>query len=239
VLQIRAFKAVTKEGLALVSGRTKDSKKEGKMSIDIRTANDLTRGQESAVLIKIAEQTGIENIEDAVKTFLRGTVEIVVKKILDMVGTTTTSATTEKFVAQEKFCKDSKEVKFYGIWDNFTEWFLAGNGKIEEPLSEQELRYGNLTKGSVDGPIIEELGGEAKAVATLTELYDLLTKQANGEDGVLLTNGYANIFYIKDISGVLRAVGVDWTGDGWGASANFVENPCVWSAGYRVFSRNS
>lgn len=160
-------------------------------------------------------------------------------ELLDYLGTTTTLATTQKFVAKYKFRKDSKEVKFYGIWDNFTNRFLAGNGKIEEPLGEQVLRYGNLTKNSVDGPIIEELGGEAKAETTLTELYDLLKKQANGEDGDLLTNGYANIFYIRDIEGVLRAVRVYWFDCGWDVYASSVGRPYVWHAGSRVFSRNS
>lgn len=163
--------------------------------------------------------------------------------ILNWLGTTKTSATTKKFVAKDKFTKDSKEVKFYfyGIWNNFTNWFLAGDSKTEEPLGEQELRYGNLIKISADSPIIEELGGEAKAETTLTELYDLLKKQANGEEGVLLINdGYANIFYIRDTAGVLRAVYVFWHGgDGWCVRAYSVEDSLEWLAGCRVFFRNS
>lgn len=194
--------------------------------------NNLDLGTIEAVFNKLGGMEGA-------KAFLRGAVEIVVKKILDTLGTTTTSATTEKFVARDKFRKDSKEVKFYGIWDNFTNWFLAGTGKIEEPIGAQTLRYGKLTKSSVDGPIIEELGGEAKAETTLTELYDLLKKQANGEDGVLLTNGYANIFYIRDASGVLRGVNVHWFDDGWGVGASPVDDPSEWFGGCQVFSRNS
>jgi hypothetical protein len=182
--------------------------------------------------------------EEMVDALIQGRAKLEVKliQILNWLGTTTTSATTEKFVAKEKFVKDSKEVKFYGIWDNFTNWFLADDGKIEDPISEQMLRYGNLTTSSVDGLIIEELGGEAKAETTLSELYDLLKKQAKGEAGEagdLLTNGYANIFYIKDTSSVLRAVGVDWFVVGWSVSAFSVENSFDWNAGGRVFSRNS
>ena len=179
--------------------------------------------------------------EEMVDALIQGRAKLEVKliQILNWLGTTTTSATTEKFVAKEKFVKDSKEVKFYGIWDNFTNWFLADDGKIEEPINEQTLRYGNLTKSSVDGPIIEELGGEAKAETTLSELYDLLKKQAKGEEGDLLTNGYANIFYIKDTSGVLRAVSVRWGGGGWSVYAYSIEPSDDWVAGSRVFSRNS
>ena len=176
--------------------------------------------------------------EEMVDALIQGRAKLEVKliQILNWLGTTTTSATTEKFVAKEKFVKDSKEVKFYGILDNFTNWFLADDGKIEDPISEQMLRYGNLTTSSVDGLIIEELGGEAKAETTLSELYDLLKKQAKGEAGDLLTNGYANIFYIKDTSSVLRAVFVFSRGDGWLVYAFSVGGSAGWRAGRRVFS---
>lgn len=177
--------------------------------------------------------------EEAAMAFLRGVFEVVRVKLLDILGTVKTLATTEKFVAKQKFVKDSKEIKFYGIWDNFTAWFLPGDGKIEEHVGEQMLSYGNLTKGSVDGPIIEELGGEAKAETTLSAIYGLLLKQPKGEEGALLTNGYANIFYVRDTSGVLRAVHVGWDDDGWGVGAYSVENAGEWFAGYRVFSANS
>jgi hypothetical protein len=103
--------------------------------------------------------------EEMVDALIQGRAKLEVKlvQILNWIGTTTISATTERFVGKDKFRKDSKEVKFYGIWNNFTEWFLSGNGKIEEPIDEKELRYGKLIKSFVDGPIVEELGGEAKA----------------------------------------------------------------------------
>ena len=177
--------------------------------------------------------------EEAAMAFLRGFYEVVRVKILDIIGTVKTSATTQKFVAKQKFVKDSKDIKFYGIWDNFTAWFLAGDGKIEASVGEQTLSYGNLTKASVDGPIIQELGGEAKVETTLSAIYDLLLKQPKGEEGVLLVNGYANIFYVKDINGVLRAVLVYWNACGWSVYAISVEDTNEWIAGYRVFSANS
>jgi hypothetical protein len=83
------------------------------------------------------------------------------------------------------------------------------------------------------------LGGEAKVETTLTELWDMLKKQPKGEDGDLLINGYANIFYIKDAEGVLRAVLVHWFAAGWFVSADSVELSLEWSAGYRGFCCNS
>lgn len=35
---------------------------------------------------------------------------------------------------------------------------------------------------------------------------------------------------------VLRAVNVNWNGDGWNVNANSVTNPNEWNAGNRVFS---
>jgi hypothetical protein len=200
-------------------------------------SKDYTAGQLNTMIKELIKEVG----ENGPNLLLQGKLKIKVIKesILNWLGTTTTSATTEKFVSMDKFVKDSKEVKFYAIWGNFTNWFLTDDGKIEEPISEQTLRYGNLTNNSIDGPIIEELCGEAKAETTLSELYDLLKKQPKGEDGDLLTNGRANIFYIKDRSVVLRAVRVDWDDGGWVVCAYSVEDPDEWNAGNRVFSRNS
>jgi len=161
------------------------------MNPNIATANDLTRGQESAVLIKIAQQLGVENIQTAIEMFLRGTVEIVFKNIIDWLGTTKTTPTTELFIANYKFKLNGGICSYIG--DNFQSWF---KGRIEDPLGEKELRFGKLTKNSIDGPIIEELGGKAKAETTLTEVHDQMSKQSNGEEGNLLVNGRWNIFYV-------------------------------------------
>ncbi|MDR3582390.1 MAG: hypothetical protein P4L67_03920 [Candidatus Pacebacteria bacterium] len=41
-----------------------------------------------------------------------------------------------------------------------------------------------------------------------------------------------------EATGALRAVNVNWNGDGWNVNANAVTNPNTWNAGNRVFSRN-
>ena len=67
----------------------------------------------------------------------------------------------------------------------------------------------------------------------------LTTKQSKGEDGTLLTNGYANIFYVRDAEGELRAVSVNWHAGyrGWRVSAYSVARQGRWLAGLHVFSR--
>ena len=162
--------------------------------------------------------------------------------ILELVSTVRIAATTGKFVAKKKFVvntKPSAQVKISGIGSNFKTMFLSGPSKVEDPITAQTLRYHKLRQASLDGPIITELGGEAKAETTLSEMFSLMEKQGQGEAGVLLTNGYANIFYIKDLTGVLRSVGLDWYGDGWDVHAREVTVPYGWRDGRRVFSRNS
>ena len=163
--------------------------------------------------------------------------------LLEFVGTVVIPATTIKFVAKDKFVINTKRnapVKISYVGGNFTEWFLCGDGKIEYPISKQTLRYAKLSKASVDGSIIEELGGEAKAETTLFEMFSLMEEQGCGEDGVLLNNSCVNIFYIRDyFAGVLRTVCIHWIVDGWRVYAGFFEYPHGYRAGDLVFSRNS
>jgi len=143
-------------------------------------------------------------------------------------------------VAKEKFVQDvgrNANVKISYLGDNFRSWFLSDDGKIEDPITEQTLRYYKLRRSSVDGPIMAELGIPEEVETTLSEMFCLMEKQKNGESGVLLNNGYANIFYIKDQSGVRRAVRVSWYGDGWIVDADPVDGPYSWGAGRQVFSR--
>jgi hypothetical protein len=163
--------------------------------------------------------------------------------ILELVSTVVIPATTRKFVAKERFVRDigpKAKVKISYLGDTFTEWFSSGDEKIEDPITEQTLRYHKLRQLSVDGPIIAELGGAEKSETTLSEMFSLMEKQGKGEDGVLLNNDYANIFYIKDSALVLRTVCVRWSVvGGWYVFARFVEHPRRWRVGYQVFSRNS
>ncbi len=148
-------------------------------------------------------------------------------------------ANTEKFVAKDNFIVDTSnnaKVKISYLGDNFNEWFLK---KAEEPFPGSTIYGRELNKNSVNSPVLAELGGHEKAETTLTELYTAMKVQPNGEKGALLNNGFANIFYVRDINNILRAVYVLWDGDGWIVGACSVEGPDAWDAGFLVFSRNS
>lgn len=157
--------------------------------------------------------------------------------LLALIGTITISATTTRFVARDKFVvntKDSAPVKISYITDNFNAWFLD---KVEEPMPETTLTFHQLTKRSFDRSIIDELGGETKAETTLAMIYALMERQGGGKDGPLLTNGCANIFYVRSVKGELCVVFVNWYGVGWHVRANFVGNPYGWDDRDRVFAR--
>ncbi|MBI4992088.1 MAG: hypothetical protein HZB99_02615 [Candidatus Harrisonbacteria bacterium] len=139
-----------------------------------------------------------------------------------------------RFVASDHLTTTNKKVKIAYLGDNFRQHFLA---KVEEPQAETELRISKLKKASPEAPILAELGD--KAETTLASIWELLKKQPKGESGKLLTNGYANIFYVRDAKGVLWAVSVRWRSAGWSVDAISVENPYVWYDGFQVFSRNS
>ena len=74
--------------------------------------------------------------------------------ILELVSTIVVNATTGKLVANEKFVRDTGgkagvKISFFG--ENFTSWFLNGDSKTEDPISEQTLRCHKLLQSSVDG----------------------------------------------------------------------------------------
>lgn len=159
--------------------------------------------------------------------------------LLDPVSATVLLATTDRFIARDKFVVNTKNnapVKISGLGSNFKEWLLD---KIEEPKPASTLRPYLLKRSSVDGPIIAELGGEAKSETTLAEIYEIMEMQRNGEDGMMLNDGCANIFYVRDKRSVLRAVSVCWRDVGWYVYARSVESSLEWFGGRHVLSRNS
>ncbi len=163
-----------------------------------------------------------------------------VGKLLESYSKVIIPATTEKFVVKEKFIvniarKDSVKISFIG--NNFSKWFL---GKIEESVTETAVCYAKLTKFSVDGSILIELGNSAEMA--ISQIYWLILQQPKGpkgENGALLTNGYSNIFYVRDVRNVLCDVHVRWYAYGWRVSAYPVVLPHAWGNGDRIFFRNS
>ena len=94
------------------------------------------------------------------------------------------------------------------------------------------LRSFDLTQDAYDRDIKAELPEHHEV--ELWQVANLIEAQMKGEDGPLLTNGYANIFYVAGC-----AVSVHWSAGyrkwrvrGWRLDDG------GWRAGFRVFSRN-
>lgn len=187
----------------------------------------------------------IQNTGEAIDLIIDAVVKRIttvgpVKEILSpVVSAVTVPATTKEFVAKDKFVVDTSQgakVKISYFDDDFKTWFLE---KIEETFSGSTIFGRQLKKNSLDGPILTELGGERVAETSLAELYAAMATQPNGEDGALLNNCRANIFYVPDITGTLRAVLVYWDDGGWRVDAYSVRRLFGWPADGRIFSRNS
>jgi len=157
----------------------------------------------------------------------------------DIIFIATIPAATEQFVARENFIIDTSnnaKVKISCLDSYFELCFIS---KVENPFPGSLIVARQLIKSSVDAPILKELGGNEKAETMLTEIYAMMRMQADGKkDGDLLTDGCANIFYVKDITNTLRAVHVSWHVDGWRVDAYSIEGSSEWHVGHRVFSHN-
>ncbi len=167
--------------------------------------------------------------------------------LLERLKTTIETPAVEEFRAIDHFRitpdKDRKtaEVVIGYIGDNFRNAFLQGDGKIEENIPAGKLQINKLRRASVDGPIIAELGCEALAETTLAEMFHAMKLQGRGQKGALLTNGCANIFYVRDTEGNLWAVCCYWDSayEDWRVGAYSITAPRQWRADSQVFVRDS
>ena len=157
------------------------------------------------------------------------------KKLLRLMSTENVAA-IESFKAGDHFKVDTKKaaVRIAWIGDNFKANFL---GLSEGACESADLKTHKLLQSSLDAPIITELAD--KCEITLGQFFALLSKQGKGESGPLLTNGWANIAYIRDDEGNLWAVYAHWSAgrSGWNVEASSVEYPSGWDDGYQVMSR--
>lgn len=157
--------------------------------------------------------------------YLRGRAEMVIKSILELVSSEIKVSARDKFVIAENFKKGNAGIYYLG--DNFKNWF--GN-KVEENIPAATLTSRRLTQDSVDVPIKAELGKGHETF--LAWLFQMLEDQADGREGELLVNGYANLFYVGG-----RVVYAYWiAGGGWDVGADEVSYPSAWDADDRVFS---
>jgi len=159
------------------------------------------------------------------------------KGVLEFVGTVSIPATSEEFVVRQNFMVQDGYCERIHLVGWFKDWFFS---KTEEPIVQRTLCYYDIRKSANDNHIIAELG-EVKAEISLTEICLLIERQKSRENGALLTNGYRNIFYVRDSHGVLHTVTVWWFHYEWWvcASSLMVDDGSVeWTEVNRVFFHN-
>jgi hypothetical protein len=151
--------------------------------------------------------------------------------LLEPLATTAVSTGAESVIIRDCFTKNTS-VRLSTVFAEFKNRFFD---KTENPKAEVTYRKYKLLRISADGPIIAELGGEGKVEGTFAAAFALLQRQSKGEEGFLQTNGYANIFYVRDKKRAMCAVRIGWATDGWVVDAIAVEDPCAWNGKHEIF----
>jgi hypothetical protein len=129
-----------------------------------------------------------------------------------------------------------------GLWvDSDLKRLVGLQTRSTRPDSDLKPRLLSQEESEV---IMFGLPGTEKWTETLEKAADLgqiagkLAAQPNGEEGELLVNGYANIFFVVGLDGTLRAVYVLWHAGNrkWYVRCIPLNSTYVWQAGHQVFS---
>ncbi len=157
-------------------------------------------------------------------------------KKLALRATVAVEATT-LFVVRDFFkMGDNGQTK---IWmsDAFKEKVLAF---ASNTASSGEVRLDKLelTESMNDSQIIVELGSPTpfSIDGFLSHAKGLILKQPEGEKGDLLTNGYANIFYVTGNDGRTLTVFAYWRDEQWKFHCYGFDEYGIWNAEHCVFS---
>lgn len=117
------------------------------------------------------------------------------------------------------------------VWGSFIS-NIVDKAKGKKKDTKYAVSSFELTKNANDAEIEENL--PKKHLFSETDVCaivaDLIEKQPKGEEGSLLNNGYANLFYTSS-----RVVNVDWRGDRWHVGG-WGRDDRTWDEGGRVFS---
>lgn len=133
-------------------------------------------------------------------------------------------------VTPARECKTAKVVVAY-VSDNIKALI---KGRSEPDEKKAGIRIHKLCKASIDALILAELGENVKM--GFNRVFQMLEKQGHGQEGDLLVDGRANIFYIE---GTDWAVFCRWSSDlgGWSFGGDLILRLCTWDAGSQVVSR--
>lgn len=162
------------------------------------------------------------------KKFLRGlNPPASAGSVLNFHENITTWPLTKRFARREFF----KTRTGLCLWSDM-ERVLSRTQDVEPTGTTTLLSSFDLTRNAYDREIKAEL--PERHEVELWQIAELIDRQKNGEDGALLTNGRANIFYVAGF-----AVHVDWSAGHreWRVLA-WALGDSRWNEGCRVFYSN-
>ncbi|MDP3881014.1 MAG: hypothetical protein Q8Q32_02440 [bacterium] len=137
----------------------------------------------------------------------------------------------KRFSADATFFAKESVLKIAFLSDHFR---AAFSGKEEQVTGEKPQAF-SMPRTMTDSAIIADLGGVRATEISLSQVWEMLLRQPKGEEGLLLTNGVANIFYVRDAQGMMRAVRATWYDVGWHVGAAGLDF-YHWRDGHHVFS---
>ena len=113
-------------------------------------------------------------------------------------------------------------------------------GKNELAVEPADIRIHDLTRTSHDSRILEELDTYETALFHLLLLIDMQRKREK-QESLLLKSGYPNIFYIRDMIGIVWTVLLSWSerNGGWSLDARSVGSTNGYLPGSRFVSLNT
>jgi len=196
-----------------------------KLQMALRRNEKKVTGHEQEILEWLATNDNIVRVAKVAGIGLQNLSEEVSRRILELVKTgIAIPAITKPFFVSDHFEVNigsnvkktwkAGEVKISYVGDHFKSCFLV------QTVGEQEgyvLSSYQPKKNAYDKAVRAEL--RASHETDLAGLFSLMRQQPEGGKGVLLTNGYVNVFYILDATGVSRAVRVHWSDWGWDVRA--------------------
>ncbi len=119
------------------------------------------------------------------------------------------------------------------VWSDFNERVLGKAKQLKGP-QEYRLEILDLVQDASDAQIEESIGKKNifKDSDVCAVVAELISKQPKGKKGVLLNNGYSNLFYTPRCVVYVRwsSVSGDWYVYAWQRGGS------RWNAGRRVFS---
>jgi len=174
---------------------------------------------------------------DIMDGILDGTVKFTVieGQCLSSTSTITLPASKKRFNPDEYY--QTREGLY--VWEGFRNRIVPATSPIEQ-VPGMEIFSFDLDKSMNDAEIRAKLPKNhvfENASIFCAYLGGMIDRQPKGKEGDLLSNGYANIFYVRGLNSELFAVNVLWDAVNreWDVNADSLDDD-RWSAGIRAFS---